>query len=160
MTDEEVMKLPSLVSIEKHPIKAVLAAVMVGLGSLWALHRPALVDDLSADFFTVARAEAEHQEIKDTMTVRMDVLENKIDDNSTAVKGLQTEVRLTAAFQLERSIKYDLEAHKSQSPETRDPTWREDVSRLERQLILATDYKECVLYERPNCDHLQRQLWQ
>jgi len=160
MTTPDEMKIPTLTQLGKHPISVIFMTLGLSIGSVWAFYRPALIADLSADFFTVALAETVHQEIKDTMNDRMDTLEDKVDDNSIATKSLQTEFRLTAAFQLENSIKINLESHQAQLPENRDANWGQDVGRLKRRLVLATDYKECVLYERPNCELLQRQLYQ
>jgi len=166
MAEDEV-RLPSIPSIEQHPIKVLLVAVLATIAGAWVIIRPAIVDDLSLDFVTSVSAEQHHDEIKDEvmsaqkiMGIRIDGLEDKIDTNSDTVKSLQTEVRLTAAFQLERSLKMDLESHRNQPESARGDSYSNDVARLERQLGLATDYKTCLLENKPNCDYLQRQLWQ
>ena len=165
--ESDEMNLPVISTFEKHPVKSLAGVLLLGLGGMWAFYRPALVEDLAKDFVPVAQAQVMHEEIVEELTEarrdmdsRIDSLENKIDGNSTAVKGLQTEFRLTAAFQLEHSIKTDLEAHENQPIEKRDMNWVEDVRNLKRRLSLATQYKNCVLHEEPNCDLLQRQLYQ
>lgn len=164
-TDE--MTLPNLAGLEKHPVKSILMALILGFGSIWAFYRPALIADLSLDFVPVAVAQSAHEEITEevalarkVMSSRMDTLEGKIDENSYAVQSLQTEFRLTAAFQLEHSIKMDLEKHENQTVDQRDANWSNDVSKLKRRLSLSTQYKNCILNEDLNCDLLQRQLYQ
>jgi len=157
----------NIAGLEKHPVKAIIMALVVGFGSTWAFYRPALIEDLALDFVTTASAQSTHKDIQDqvvqgqeVMGLRIDRLEGKIDVNSYTVKSLQTEFRLTAAFQLEHSIKIDLENHESQSTEQRDSNWSSDVRKLRRRLTLATSYKDCILNESPNCELLQRQLYQ
>ena len=166
MEQDEVRNL-NIPKLENHPAKFLLGGLLATVVGAWAVMKPVIVEDLSTDFIPSAHAEVAHKEIKEevqaaqeVLNYRIDGLEDKIDENSRTTKSLQTEVRLTAAFQLERSLKMDLEAHKNQPEDTRDINWSSDIARLQRQTGLATDYKNCLLENKPNCDYLQRQLWQ
>ena len=69
-----------------------------------------------------------------------------------------TEFRLMAAVQAVRAYQEDLAKHRATT--NNGNGWIVRETALENKVELAKEYKNCILNDRPNCDLLQRQLWQ
>lgn len=140
---------------ENNPIKtSVLGSILAMLVAGWTFMRPAIIEDLSADFVTKSEA----TELNSQVTKRLDTLEEELSLNKDAVNSLAIEVRVSAAFQMERSFKNDLAEHRREKID--DPGWRQAERNLQEKVILAERYRDCLLHNDINCDILQRQLLQ
>ena len=157
--DDVVIDLPTKLSqLAEHPIKVLLLTGAVSLSAAWAMARPMLVEDLSADFQSVKVAEEQHQTIVRQMTGRMEQIEKSIDTNTVTLKSISTQITVNAAFQMEQAIQGDLQRHDSE-PEPHNSHWYEERTQLQNRHTLAKEYKACVLSENRNCDLLQAQLY-
>ena len=157
--DDVVIDLPTKLSqLAEHPIKVLLLTGAVSLSAAWALARPLLVEDLSADFESIKKSDEQHQIIERRITGRMEQIEKSIDTNTGTLKLISTEIKVNAAFAMERAIQSDLEKHNSE-PDPHNTRWFEERTQLENRHILAKEYKMCVLAEDRNCDLLKAQLY-
>jgi len=154
MADSDV-KVLSYSEIKNHPIKVTFGLLGV-IFVAGVMAKPWAVEQISVDFFTKAEA-ANHVQ---AVNKRLDTVESQLVRNSSAINGLSTEVRVSAAFQMKRGIQDDLDKHNTHKPTPTTERWRETQRHLEGRLRLANEYKDCVLKENKNCDLLQRQLWQ
>ena len=136
----------SLKTIKEHPIiSAVFAAGLISFGSIWGVLRPLVFEDLALEFVTKAYADEQ-----------ISNLEIKVNDLSEKFDGHIVEFRVTNAFALEQGFKADLDRHNAMDTDT--PGRSTDISAVSRKLDLATQYKNCLLAERPNCDVIQKQV--
>ena len=153
MADSEV-KAIGYSEIKNHPIKVTLGLLgVIFVAGMSA--KPWMVEQISMDFFTKAEA-ANHTQ---SVNKRLDTMEVQLKGNSNAINGLTTEVRVSAAFQMQRGIQDDLNKHIAHKPSPETSRWRDTKRHLEERLRLATEYKNCVLQESRNCALLQGQLW-
>ncbi len=78
------------------------------------------------------------------------------------VQTVQTEhiieFRVANSFQMISAANTELKNH--MLDELNTPGWLATKDKLESRLQLSIDYKNCILNNRPNCNLLQRQLWQ
>jgi hypothetical protein len=69
-----------------------------------------------------------------------------------------TEYRMDKAYIMIRNTERDLSDHEAEKLNT--PAWRESRRELTRKVRLAHEYKVCLQDEKPNCNLIQRQIWQ
>lgn len=146
----------SLREIQNYPIRTSIGAILGIITVIWALYRPVLIEDLSADFVT----KAELIKQTDIVTRQLRTLQGDMTSTQAVLGGLVTQVNVTAAFQMERGFQEDLDKHEADRPRPVTSRWLETERDLIAKRDLANQYKNCVLNERKNCDMLQKQLWQ
>jgi len=149
-------KTVSLKNIQDHPIKTSVGSLLAIVVALWAVYRPFLIEDLSADFVTKAELLAETTAIKDKLIT----MQKGQDAQQRSLDGLVTQSNVASAFQMERGFQDDLEKHAQDKANPPTRRWLEMQQDLTNKRDLATQYKNCVLLESKNCELLQKQLWQ
>lgn len=144
----------SVRDIENHPIKVNLVATLALAAALWGFYRPALVEDLKADFVIKAKMQQHTQ----AMTVQLSSMKTEMTTTRRALDGLVTQVAFTNAFQMERAAQADLDKHAEHRPNPATSRWRETEHKLEAKVLLTAQYSSCVLAEESNCHLLREQL--
>lgn len=67
------------------------------------------------------------------------------------------EFRIANAYALVRSTMEDMQEHDDRRNDTRE--WEREAEVLRHRVELAEEYKECVIHDRPDCQLIQRELW-
>ena len=157
MEHDDDVKIYGANKAKQYPITvSVMVSLTVLLTFIWLLVRPALGEDLATYFVT----KAEMEQHTDKVTSQLDTMQREQQSNKAALNGLSTQVNLASAFQMERGFKDDRNEHDADKPTPTTAKWRAREREINDQLVLVTQYKDCVLAEKKNCDLLQRQLLQ
>lgn len=106
---------------------------------------------LASDVMTVAQATQIQRKVDDleASTRQSETSTNKkLDELTMQVSSIKVQSAVTVVSSLQQEYDRHLRNEK--------PTleWREERDRLKRQLQKATEYRNCLLEERRNCDHL------
>ena len=132
---------------QDHPIKTSMIALLGVLAALWAFYRPALIEDLSADFVT----KTELQVHMTAANKRFDTIDGKLDT-------IISKNDLTDAYSIIGGISADIDRHDKLRNDSR--AWAETSGILDDRLNKAVEYKDCIVSGRPGCSNIQDQIFQ
>ncbi len=150
------MNLPTfgIKTAEGHPIKVSMIAVLGLLAAVWAFYRPALINDLSADFVTTLQMEqhiAQQNLQVASLNTRLDTIDTKL--GSMLAKDARAD-----AYSIIGSVEGDIDRHNKLK--SNDPAWAQTNKQLNERLKTAIEYRDCVMADRRNCVLIKEQIWQ
>jgi len=147
-------KVLNLANIKNHPIKVTSSMLFSVLIAFVVIGKPYAKEELAKTFFTQVQA-SEHTT---KITNKLSSLEAAQQETNTAITKLSNSFDTQNAFNMLRNLQADLERCLANPRDTNN--WRQDKLRLEKQVALAHDYKNCVLAKRDNCQLIQQQIVQ
>lgn len=139
---------------QDHPIKAGLASLGIVLAALWAFYRPALIEDLSADFVTKAEMSA-HEAVQ---VAQAAAINRRFDTVDSKLGTLISKNNLTDAYSIIGGISADIDRH--DKVRNNSQAWAETSFILKERLNKAVEYKDCIVGGHDNCSRIQSQIFQ
>ena len=148
------IKMPINLADPKHQLLTLPAVWLFAIFIAGWVGKSWVADQLG--MVTIVQASEDKKEIEDKIVV----LSATVDEIQVSQNEHIREFKFANAFQLERAYQEDLARHLAENLQT--PAWLSDKRKLESKVRTATEYKSCVLENKPKsvCDLLQQQLWQ
>lgn len=108
----------------------------------------------------VRRTEAilvEQAAVRDAeMDARMSVAENAVAENSSTIKEVNKKlayIEIQSAVSMVRAFQEEYDAHMRRPEDTQE--WLRERDSKKRRLEAATKFRDCLMNEGMNCDHLR-----
>lgn len=135
-------------------VKTGLVVLAIVFAGLWAIYRPVLVENLSADFVT--KAELQTHEVG--QTAQMTAFGKQLNTMDSKLDTIISKNNLTDAYSIVNGISADIDRHESLKNDSQ--AWAEQTGILAKRLDKAVEYKDCIVGARLGCKIIQDQIFQ